>query len=399
MSTTALPNTLYRNNGNGTFTDITRAAGVYTTGRQGSGRRLRRLRRRWPAGLVRGQRSACRTSSITTRAAARFEKSGCSPAWPWRATAEPRAGMGTDFGDYDGDGRLDLVVTNFELETHNLFRNLGGGLFADATLPERHRFGHAARSSASAPCSSTTTTTAHLDLAIANGHVLDNASHFHAASTYAQRNLLLRNDGHGRFIDVGSSAGPGFALEKSQPRARRRRHRQRRRSRPARDQQRPDRGPAAERRRQSRQCRLLVKLTGTKSNRDGIGARLRADRRKPHADPRQSRPGSSYLGQNDLRAALRHRPRTRDRAPRRPVAERAHRSSRTHPRQRHRQDHRRWTFRENAVRIKMINSPQRTRRTPRETFSANIQIDVLLYSRRARRSTEWPRAFTVESTS
>src|SRR4029450_5076063 len=38
---------------------------------------------------------------------------------------------------------------------------------------------------------------------------------------------------------------------------------------------------------------------------------------------------------------------------------------------------------------------ERTRRTPRETFSPNIQIDVLLYSRRARRSTEWPRAFTV----
>src|SRR4030095_4690261 len=46
---------------------------------------------------------------------------------------KPRAGMGTDFGDYDGDGRLDLVVTNHEFETTTLFRNLGKGLFADAT--------------------------------------------------------------------------------------------------------------------------------------------------------------------------------------------------------------------------------------------------------------------------
>ena len=42
--------------------------------------------------------------------------------------------MGTDFGDYDGDGLPDLVVTNFESETHSLFRNLGKGLFADATF-------------------------------------------------------------------------------------------------------------------------------------------------------------------------------------------------------------------------------------------------------------------------
>src|SRR4029079_8668185 len=46
----------------------------------------------------------------------------------------PRAGMGTDFGDVDGDGRLDLIVTNHELEMHTLFRNLGKGLFADAPL-------------------------------------------------------------------------------------------------------------------------------------------------------------------------------------------------------------------------------------------------------------------------
>jgi enediyne biosynthesis protein E4 len=42
--------------------------------------------------------------------------------------------MGTDFGDYDGDGRPDLFVTNHELEMHTLFRNLGKGLFEDVTV-------------------------------------------------------------------------------------------------------------------------------------------------------------------------------------------------------------------------------------------------------------------------
>ena len=71
----------------------------------------------------------------------------------------PRAGMGTDFGDYDGDGGLDLIVTNHELEAHTLFRNLGKGLFEDmtsraASAPRRCPL------SASARSSSTTTTMA-----------------------------------------------------------------------------------------------------------------------------------------------------------------------------------------------------------------------------------------------
>ena len=92
-----------------------------------------------------------------------------------------RAGMGTDFGDYDGDGLPDLVVTNFESDTHSLFRNLGKGLFADetfesgvgpVTLPFLG-FGFG---------SSTPTTTGSLHLAIANGHVLDNTRLFRSTS-------------------------------------------------------------------------------------------------------------------------------------------------------------------------------------------------------------------------
>jgi enediyne biosynthesis protein E4 len=121
--------------------------------------------------------------------------------------------MGTDFGDYDGDGRLDLVVTNFEMETHNLYRNLGQGLFADATLLSG--IGRATlRFLGFGAVFLDYDNDGALDLAIANGHVLDNASLFQSASKYAQRKLLLHNDGRGHFTDMAESAGPGFALER-----------------------------------------------------------------------------------------------------------------------------------------------------------------------------------------
>ena len=127
------------------------------------------------------------------RQAERSRRSACSPASRSPAMAS-RAGMGTDFGDYDGDGRLDLVVTNFELETHSMFRNLGGGLFADATAESG--FGPATLPFLGFGAAFLDyDNDGDLDLAIANGHVLDNAAISAPTSRYAQRNLLLRNDG------------------------------------------------------------------------------------------------------------------------------------------------------------------------------------------------------------
>jgi hypothetical protein len=210
-----------------------------------------------------------------------------------------RAGMGTDFGDYDGDGRIDLVVTNFEMETHNLYRNLGGGLFADATLPSG--VGSATlRFLGFGAAFLDYDNDGHLDLAIANGHVLDNTSHFQSASKYAQRKLLLRNNGQGRFTDVALTAGPGFALERVS------------RTLVAGDIDNDgdldllvtNNGESADLLQNeggNRSNAVLVKLIGTKSNRDGIGARLRATVGS-RTLIRDIKSGSSYLGQNDLRA-------------------------------------------------------------------------------------------------
>ena len=310
---------LYRNNGDGTFSDVTRASGVYRTDGKG-------------LGVVFGDydddgrvdffvaNDLVPNFLFHNEGRGSFREVGLSAGVAVASDGRARAGMGTDFGDYDGDGRLDLAVTNFEMETHNLYRNLGGGLFADATLAS----GMAAatlRFLGFGAVFLDYDNDGSLDLAIANGHVLDNTSHFQSASRYAQRKLLLHNDGRGRFTDVAASAGAGFRARKGQPHHRRGRHRQRRRPRSARDQQRPGREPPAQRGRQSRQRRARPV--------DRPREQPRRDRRARARDRGRAQPDSRDQGRVELPGAerssraLRRRRRQGDRPSRGAVAQRA----------------------------------------------------------------------------
>jgi len=290
------PNVLYRNNGNGTFTDVTKQAGVYSTAGKG-------------LGVVFGDYDDDGLPDLFVandlvpnflyhnEGTGRFREVALLAGVAIASDAKPRAGMGTDFGDYDGDGRLDLVVTNFELESHNLFRNLGGGLFADATA-------ESGLNVATIPFLGFGAVfldydnDGDLDLAIANGHVLDNTSHFRANSRYAQRNLLLRNDG-GRLREIGLLSGKGFALEKVS------------RALAAGDIDNDgdldllvtNNGEGADLLRNDggqRNNALVVKVVGKQSNRQGVGARLRLVVGSK-AQIREIKSGSGYLSQSDLR--------------------------------------------------------------------------------------------------
>ena len=114
-----------------------------------------------------------------------------------------RKGGHAPTGDYDGDGLLDLVVTNHEFEMASLYRNLGKRLFAYVTresgiaAPTRPYVGFGV---ALVDYDNDT----RLDLAIANGHVMDNTTLFRQGSTHAQPNLLLRNEDGRRFRGAGT---------------------------------------------------------------------------------------------------------------------------------------------------------------------------------------------------
>jgi len=116
------------------------------------------------------------------------------------------AGMGITAADLDGDGRTDLYVTNFDDESNTLYRNDGDGLFTDVT----------ARSGLEAPSrlpvgfgvvAEDFDGDGDLDLAVANGHIIDNIELYNDGKRWAQRAILLENRGAGRFEDASASAG------------------------------------------------------------------------------------------------------------------------------------------------------------------------------------------------
>jgi hypothetical protein len=121
--------------------------------------------------------------------------------------------LGIAAGDYDGDGRLDLMITNLDFEMHTLHRGLAHGLFDDTTLESGVGY-------PTLPFVGFGTAfldydnDGRLDIAIANGHILDNAPQYRAGSTYMQRKLLFRNATGRRFTDVGRTSGGAFAAER-----------------------------------------------------------------------------------------------------------------------------------------------------------------------------------------
>jgi hypothetical protein len=295
-----VPDILYRNNGDGTFTDISRQSGISLKAGKGLGVVFTdydgdgRIDIYVANDLVPNFLFHNKGNGV-------FEEAALWAGVAVGSNGRPLSGMGTDSGDINGDGLPDIVVTNMDRETHSLYRNLGDGLFADATFASgvgMATLPFVGWGVAFLDYDNDTD----LDLAIANGAVLDNVGYFREGATYAQRNLLLQNDGAGKFADAGLMLGPGFALEKVS------------RALAVGDLDNDgdldiligNNGQTADLLGNdggNRNNSLLVRTVGSKSNRSGIGARLKLTVGRSVL-MRDVKAGSSYLGQNDVRVHI-----------------------------------------------------------------------------------------------
>ena len=208
------------------------------------------------------------------------------------------AGMGTDFGDYNNDGRLDLTVSNYQTETNTLYHNHDGSFFIDNTIVSgiaEVTHGYLGWGIKFFDYDND----GYQDIFVANGHVMDNISELEKHVTYPQKNLLFRNLGNGTFTHVMSQTG-GLALKKVS------------RGTAIGDydndgdldilvtncNQRPDLLQNAV---GTRNNWIQIQVVGKQSNRSGIGARLKLVT-GTHVQYREVQSGGSYLSFHDLRA-------------------------------------------------------------------------------------------------
>ena len=291
------PDRLYRNNGDGTFTDATREAGVYTVDGRGLGVScgdynddgyvdIYVANDRCPNFLYRNNGDGTFTN-VALMAGVAYNEDG-----------RMEGGMGTDFGDYDNDGDLDILVCNFQAESNTLYRNEGNGFFSDVTFS----IGLGAESFNYLTFGTDFfdyDNDGDLDIFAANGHVDSNIADYDPMVNYPQTNQLFRNDGEGTFTDVSSLSGESFGDKKV--------------SRGAAFGDYDNDGDVDIYIVNSNQSAVLLRndggnrnhwlrivTIGTKSNRDGVGARIKVTTGElTQVD--EVRAGSSYASGNDLR--------------------------------------------------------------------------------------------------
>lgn len=204
---------LYRNEGDGTFTDVTLESGV------GLDEPLYAL------GVVTGDydndgdqdvyvaNDSVRNLLWRNRGDGTFEDVAVTTMSAVGAEGRAQSGMGVDLGDYDGDGWLDIAVTNFSDDLNTIYRNVDGRYFLDDSS--------ALGLSVTYPALSwgvgfqDLDSDADLDLFIANGHIYPEMDDYDLGTTYRQANHLFVNREGTRLIEISSRAGPGLEVARS----------------------------------------------------------------------------------------------------------------------------------------------------------------------------------------
>jgi enediyne biosynthesis protein E4 len=208
-----------------------------------------------------------------------------------------QAGMGTTIADFNGDGKLDIFKTNFSDDTATLYRNNGGGTFDDVTYAAG--LGLHTQYLGWGTMFLDFDNDSWPDLLVVNGHVYPEVDKQHLGSSYQEPRILYHNNGNGTFSDISNEAGPGITTAMSG------------RGLAVGDLWNDGRmsavisnmnAPPSLLVNQVRSANhwLGIHVIGTKSNRDGIGARVSVKvGARTLVD--EVRSGSSYDSNNDIR--------------------------------------------------------------------------------------------------
>ncbi|MFZ0807902.1 MAG: CRTAC1 family protein [Candidatus Sulfotelmatobacter sp.] len=296
-------NILYHNNGDGTFSDVSDASGILrANGTYGLGVLTADFDNDgWPDIYVANDSTA--SALYQNKKNGKFEDIAIEAGCALSPDGKPQAGMGVSAADYDLDGNLDIVKTNFAGDTPSLYHNQGGANFEDATFTAG--LGAHTQFLGWGCGFFDMDNDGWADILICNGHVYPEVEQLKTEAGYAQRKLLYQNLHNGHFADISLQVGAGI----SEPVA--------------------SRGAAfgdfdndgdidvvvntVNDFPQLLRCDtklnnnwIKIRTIGTKSNRSGIGARLVCvtqvpGESKPHRQIDEVRSGGGYFSQNDLR--------------------------------------------------------------------------------------------------
>lgn len=289
---------LFHNNGDGTFTDVSEKAGITKKqGTYGLGVLVSDFDNDgWPDIYVADDSAP--SALFKNNHDGTFTDIGLESGVAFGADGKTQAGMGVSAADAFGDGNLAIFKTNFAGDTSSLYRNRGNNNFEDMTF--QSGLGRNTRFLGWGAMFLDFDNDGWPDILTCNGHVYPEVRDKESESGYRERKVLYRNNGAGKFVDVSNETGPGI-LESvpgrgcaigdfdndgdldivvncvnDVP--------------------------------QLLRCDstlknnwIKVKTVGTKSNRSGIGARIYCRPEGEHAQMDEVRSGGSYISQSDLR--------------------------------------------------------------------------------------------------
>ena len=209
----AVADSLFRNNGDGTFTDASRDSGIGAVAGPSMGMVCGDFDEDGDSDIFVCNDGAANFHFVND-GRGKFSEVAVLSGLAFDLHGQPNGSMGADCGDIDNDGHLDLFMTDYTGELPVLYRNIGDGTFEDATRTTgagRSAILHTKWGTGIVDFDND----GDRDLFIACGHFLENIRDIDDRTAYCVPNILLMNTGAGKFVDVSAECGDGLAVVES----------------------------------------------------------------------------------------------------------------------------------------------------------------------------------------